>query len=493
MRYPEGESDHGPLRPLFDRRLKLEFHGSRVTSDAGLLAYRELDDALGLTALAGGVVADSRTGRVILRLSGDGGDRADGNSVFCRTAAVFARCLHPLHHPTTEGLPGRNGWHGIVGLLRQSVYGRLAGYEDVNDADRLGRDPAMRWIVGGKAVERGGASTSQMGRFETELLANNENLAALADLSGTWIDRVHDLDPPRRVVLDMDSSVSPTFGEQEGTAYNGHFGCTCYHPLFVFNQFGDLERCALRPGNVHSAHGWRDVLVPVVERYKERAIRLYFRGDAAFASPEIYDYLEAEGMLYAIRLPANKVLQESIAHLLKRPVGRPPKDVRRYHASFSYQAGTWDKSRRVVAKVEWHPGELYPRVGFVVTNLGRPAERVVAFYNQRGTAEQWIKEGKNAIRWTRLSCRRFDHNAVRLQLHALAYNLGNFMRTLALPDAVEQWSLTSLREKLIKIGAKIVRHGRYVTFQMAEVVIPRDLFADILRRIDRLRPPPVPA
>ena len=449
MRNPEGESDHGPLRPLFDRRLKLEFHGSRVTSDAGLLAYRELDDALGLTALAGGVLADSRT--------------------------------------------GRNGWHGIVSLLRQSVYGRLAGYEDVNDADRLGRDPAMRWIVGGKAVERGGASTSQMGRFETELLANNENLAALADLSGMWIDRVHDHDPPRRVVLDMDSSVSPTFGEQESTAYNGHFGCTCYHPLFVFNRFGDLERCALRPGNVHSAHGWRDVLVPVVERYKERASRLYFRGDAAFASPEIYDYLEAEGMLYAIRLPANKVLQESIAHLLKRPVGRPPTDVRRYHASFSYQAGTWDKPRRVVAKVEWHPGELYPRVGFVVTNLGRPAERVVAFYNQRGTAEQWIKEGKNAIRWTRLSCRRFDHNAVRLQLHGLAYNLGNFMRTLALPDAVEQWSLTSLREKLIKIGAKIVRHGRYVTFQMAEVVIPRDLFADILRRIDRLRPPPASA
>ena len=363
MRNLEGESDHGPLRPLFDRRLKLEFHGSRVTSDAGLLAYRELDDALGLTALAGGVLADSRT--------------------------------------------GRNSWHGIVSLLRQSVYGRLAGYEDVNDADRLGRDPAMRWIVGGKAVERGAASTSQMGRFETELLANNENLAALADLSGMWIDRVHDHDPPRRVVLDMDSSVSPTFGEQEGTAYNGHFGCTCYHPLFVFNQFGDLERCALRPGNVHSAHGWRDVLVPVVERYKERAIRLYFRGDAAFSSPEIYDYLEAEGMLYAIRLPANKVLQESIAHLLKRPVGRLPKGVRRYHASFSYQAGTWDKPRRVVSKIEWHPGELYPRVGFIVTNLSRPAERVIAFYNQRGTAEQWIKEGKNAIRWTRLSCRRF--------------------------------------------------------------------------------------
>ena len=109
----------------------------------------------------------------------------------------------------------------------------------------------------------------------------------------------------------MDSSVSPTHGEQEGTAYNGHFACTCYHPLFLFNQFGDLERCALRPGNVHSAHEWRDVLEPVVERYKEREIRLYFCGDAAFASPEIYDYLEAEGILYAIRLAANKVLQEN--------------------------------------------------------------------------------------------------------------------------------------------------------------------------------------
>ena len=191
----------------------------------------------------------------------------------------------------------------------------------------------------------------------------------------------------------MDSSVSPTHGEQEGTAYNGHFACTCYHPLFLFNQFGDLERCALRPGNVHSAHEWRDVLEPVVERYKEREIRLYFCGDAAFASPEIYDYLEAEGILYAIRLAANKVLQENIAHLLKRPVGRPPNDVRRYHASFRYQAGSWTTPRRVVAKVEWQPGELYPRVGFIVTNLSHSAERVGAFYNRRGTAGQWIKEG----------------------------------------------------------------------------------------------------
>jgi len=437
------------LRVDFDRRLKLEFHGSKITSDGGFLAYRELDDALELTEGAEDVFDDSRT--------------------------------------------GKNGWHGMTGQFRQSLFGRLGGYEDVNDAERLGRDPAMRWIIGGKAVERQAASTSQMGRFETELLASDANTEVLTNMNGIWIDRVHDRRPPKMIILDMDSSVSPTHGEQEGTAYNGHFGCTCYHPLFLFNQFGDLERCCLRPGNVHSANGWRDVLEPVVERYRERNLRRYFRGDAAFASPDIYEFLEGAGFLYAIRLKANKVLQQRIAHLLTRPVGRPPNHVRRYYANFRYQAASWDMPRRVVAKVEWHPGELYPRVGFIVTNLSRPAERVVAFYNHRGTAEQWIKEGKNAIKWTRLSCRKFRNNEVRLQLHALAYNLANFMRTLALPEEIKHWSLTTLREKLVKIGAKVVRHGRYVTFQLAEVAVSRKLFQKILELIDNLRRRPVPA
>jgi hypothetical protein len=448
MADPAGEADRGALRLDFDRRLMLQFRGSAITSDGGLLAYRELDDALGLTDTGADALADART--------------------------------------------GKNGRHLLVGLLRQSVFGRLAGYEDVNDADRLCRDPAMRWIVGDPAIAGSAASASQMGRFETEWLTRSENLVALADLPGRWIDKVHTRRPPRIIVLDMDSSESPTYGEQEGSAYNGHFGCTCYHPLFVFNQLGDVERCTLRPGNVHSADGWRGVLEPVVARYRSTVKRRYFRGDAAFANPEIYEFLEAEGMGYAIRLPANQVVQDKIGYLLKRPVGRPPHEVRRFHASFSYQAQSWKKPRRVVAKVEWHPGELYPRVGFIVTNLARPAERVVAFYNQRGTAEQWIKEGKGAIKWTRLSCRTFAANAVRLQLHALAYNLGNFMRTLAMPKAAEPWSLTSLREKLIKIGAKVVSHGRYAIFQMAEVAVPWQMFKEILMLIARLRAPPAP-
>src|SRR6267378_3487522 len=239
---PTGEANRGALRLDFDRRLMLQFRGAAITSDAGLLAYRELDDTLGLTHTGADTLADART--------------------------------------------GKNAQHLLAGLLRQAVFGRLAGYEDVNDADRLCRDPAMRWVVGGKAPMDRAASASQMGRFETEWLAGPENLAALADLPGQWIDAVHKRRQPRVVVLDMDSSESPTYGAQEGSAKSRHFGCTCYHPLFVFSQLGDLERSALRPGNVHSADGWRDVLEPVVSRYRGRVKRLYFRGDAAFANPE---------------------------------------------------------------------------------------------------------------------------------------------------------------------------------------------------------------
>jgi hypothetical protein len=342
-----GEAKEPRLRVAFDRRIKLEFHGARITSDGGPLAYRELDDVLGLAEIA------------ITKL--------------------------------LDGRRGKNARHTLGGLFRQAVFGRLAGYEDVNGAERLARDPAMRAIVGREGLARAAASSSQMGRFETEWLATDANLEIHADLSGAWIDRIHDCKPPRGITLDMDSSASPTHGQQEGLVWNGHFGCTCYHPLFVFNQYGDLERCLLRPGNVHSAEDWRLVLEPVIARYRERGIDLYFHADAAFAKPELYELLEADDIRYTIRLQANQVLQRRIGHLLTRPVGRPPKKPIVSYASFRYQANGWTRARRVVAKVEWHQGELYPRIGFIVTNLTRPPERVVKFYNGRGTAEQWIK------------------------------------------------------------------------------------------------------
>jgi hypothetical protein len=181
------------------------------------------------------------------------------------------------------------------------------------------------------------------------------------------------------------------------------------------------------------------------------------------------------------------VLERQIAHLLKRPVGRPSRKPKVFYHSFRYQAGSWECDRGVVAKVEWQAGELFPRVGFIVTNLKWRSKKVVRFYNRRGTAEQWIKEGQNAVKWTKLSCRRFKDNAARLQLFALAYNLANALRQLALPPSIRSWNLTTLREKLVKIGAQVVGHAKYVVLQLAEVAIPRRLFAGILERIGRLR------
>ena len=249
-----------------------------MTSDGGLLAYRELDEALGLFESIPPAIYDSRT--------------------------------------------GRNIQHDMTNLLRQSISSRLAGYEDVNDAQRLSVDPVMRAVTGKK---KNAASANTVGRFETEILALKENLDGLSKINGEWVEKATEKTPYHRVILDMDSSESPVHGEQEGSAYNGHYGCNCYHPLFCFNQYGDCEGAILRPGNVHSADRWKELLEPVVQRYKNKKVRKYFRGDAAFAKPEIYEYLEEKGLLYAIRLPANDVLYNEIKHLLIRPVGRPSK------------------------------------------------------------------------------------------------------------------------------------------------------------------------
>ena len=341
-----GDGEKTPLRLRFNSRIRLGFRGATITSDAGLLAFREFDDALGLTRIAADYFQESRT--------------------------------------------GRNIRHHLVPLLRQSIYSRLAGYDDTNDAERLSRDPAMRVIVGWQGTDKQAASTSEMGRFETELLTQEGNLSGLEGLNVEWLNRAITRTVHSRIILDIDSSVSPVHGQQEAAAYNGHFECVCYHPLFCFNQFGDCEGAMLRPGNVHSAEGWREFIEPIVERYLKAAVRLLFRADAAFAKPELYDYLETRQISYAIRLTSNDVFQRIIAQLLVRPTEWPSRKPIVSYNDFTYQAQSWNVSRRVVAKVEWHQGELFPRVGFIVTNLSYPTIGIVRFYNGRGTAEQWI-------------------------------------------------------------------------------------------------------
>ncbi len=441
-----GEKQNQPFQLSFNASLKIDFQGSRVTSDGGLILVRELDERLGFGELIAQHLTDSRKGK-------------------------------------NTQLP-------LADLLRQSVYSRIAGYEDVNDAERLSQDPTFRLIGSEKIWERGAALTSRLQSFETDLLTQAENLTGLAAINRELIAKAETIDSPQRVVLDMDSTEIAVYGQQENSAYNGHFESTCYHPLLLFNREGDCLAAKLRPGNVHSADDWEELLLPEIERQQKLGKDVVFRADAAFAKPEIYAALEERGVKYAIRIPANDSLERDIAELLTRPVGRPSHKPVVWYKSFLYQAASWKTARRVVAKVEFHFGELFPRVGFIVTNLETDSRAVVRFYNKRGTAEQWIKEGKQAVKMTRLSCHRFRSNEVRLWLSLIAYNLGNLWRRLVLPKKIENWSLTSLQQRLVKTGGRLVKHARYYWLMLAESHLTRRLFGSMVRRIEAL---PMPA
>jgi hypothetical protein len=292
-----GEIQNGPFQLSFNASLKVDFQGSRVTSDGGLILVRELDERLGFGDLIARHLTDSRRGK-------------------------------------NTQLP-------LADLLRQSVYSRMAGYEDVNDAERLSQDSTFRLIGSEKAWERGAGLTSRLQSFETDMLAEDENFAGLAAVNRELIAKAEAVDSPQRVVLDMDSTEIPVYGQQEQSAYNGHFESTCYHPLLRFNREGDCLAAKSRPGHGHSADDWEELLLPEIERQQGLGKEVVFRADAAFAKPELYEALEERGVRYAIRIPANDSLERDIAELPTRPVGRPsPKPVV-WYMGFFYRAEGW--------------------------------------------------------------------------------------------------------------------------------------------------------
>src|SRR5712692_6171132 len=301
-----GEKQNQPFQLSFNPCLKVDFQGSRVTSDGGLLLVRELDERLGLSALIVENLNDDRRGK-------------------------------------NTQLP-------LSDLLRQSIYSRLAGYEDVNDAERLSQDPTFRLIGSEKIWERGAALPSRLHWFETEVLSQDENLEGLSRINRQLLAKAEAVDSPQRVVLDMDSTEIPVYGDQEHSAYNGHFESTCYHPLLLFNEEGDCLAAKLRPGNVHSAEGWDEVLLPEIERQEELGKEVVFRADAAFAKPEIYEALEERGVKHAIRLPANDSLVK------EAEAGVPVKDLCRrlgvsdatfYHWKAKYGGLEVNEARRL--------------------------------------------------------------------------------------------------------------------------------------------------
>ena len=250
-----GEKQNQPFQLSFNPSMRVDFQGSRVAFDSGLLLVRELDELMGLSALITEYLKDDPRGK-------------------------------------NTQLP-------LPDLLRQSIYSRLAGYEDVNDVERLSQDPTFRLIGSEKIWDRGAALPSRLHWFETEVLSQVENLDGLSRINRKLIAKAEAMDSLQRVVMDMDSTEVPVYQEQ--SAYNGHFESACYHPLLLFNGEGDCLAGKLRPGNVHSAEDWEEVVLPEIERQQGLGKEVVFRADAAFAKPEIYEALEERGVKYTIR------------------------------------------------------------------------------------------------------------------------------------------------------------------------------------------------
>ncbi len=410
-----GDKQSGTIRPYFDRSIRIDFQSAKITTDTGFLLMREIDQRFNILNRVASQIDDPRS----------------------------------IRHTD----------HSLLQLLRQRVYQVAAGYEDCNYADHLRVDPALRLALGKE--HESGASQSALSRFENKILATGKGLKALEDMVSRSANTLLRRRNKRRLIIDVDSTEDPVHGNQEGAAFNGYFEQVCYHPLFCFTDNGDLLGARLRPGNAHSADGVIDLISPLINRYRPWFKQFWLRGDAAFAGPDLYEFCEDRRITYFVRISSNSGLKRLIGPHLKRPVGRPPASgIQVKVIEFQYWAESWDKPRRVVCKIEWHVDELFPRVGFIVTNSNLEAHKVITVYNGRAEIENRIKEGKNTLRWDKTSCHRFAANQARLLVGCLAYNLLHMIRDTAFWGQSVRPSIDSIIRRLLKVGARVVYHAR---------------------------------
>lgn len=443
-----GENNYNTIRVDFDRKIKVIFNGEKVTSDGGVIALAELDNKLGLIKHLYERIEDNR-----------------------------------VQHLTR---------HSIENLIKERLFCIAAGYEDGDDADELRDDPAMKRVSRKGDDSVGLASQPSVSRLENELLADGENLEVITDESLEWAIMFYRINGNKRIQLDVDSSNADTHGKQEGSVYNAHFGSTCYHPLILQDiNYGIELKTMLRPGNVYTSDDVCNFLRPVFERLSKEGFKdISITADSGFATPEFYELCEEYNVTYFVRLKSNAVLERAAIDLMTRPRGRPGEGPLVRYKGFSYQAGSWNKERRVVVKSVHQPDMLFADIYFIVTNSKIPNKEVYRRYNRRGKAEQRIDEGKNTIHWNRLSCHTFEANCVRLQLYTLAYNLMNLFRLLGMEGDARRWRLQTIRLRLIKIGARVTKRSRYFWFHMGGGKWLRQFFRRMIHRIQRL---PCPA
>jgi hypothetical protein len=393
--------------------LEAAFDGGRITSDGGLLWLSEADSELGLCEAISERVPEWRK---------------------------------------------RRGRHSLKSLIRQRVFQIACGYEDQNDSDTLREDPLLK-LVCGSLPESGRDLASQPTFSRLENSANRRSCRQIAEILFELYLRERDKDgTPEKVLLDFDATADPTHGDQEGSFYHGYYRQHIYHPLLVFDGETGHPICALlRAGNTHASRSAVAVLKRIVGRLRGRwpEVEIEIRADAGFAVPALYEYCEAEGITYTVGLVTNPRLRKMAEDLLAEATEsyeQKGEKVRLFSEGI-YEAGSWERKRRVVYKAE--AVEKGTNTRFVVSTRADEPKELYEFYAGRGEGENWIKDLKLHTKADRLSCMRFISNQFRLLLHAAAYWLLDALRRKLVGGGVRRMQLDTLRLSLIKIGGRV--------------------------------------
>jgi hypothetical protein len=424
----------------FNSRMVVNFEGGNLTSDAGLLLYKEFDHKLGL----------SETIKTML--------------------VVHDPILH-RDHPNSD-------------VVVQKVYQHLAGYHTDEHADDLYAEPLLTAMMNKERL----ASQPTISRFNEK--ASIDTAKSIERINEVLQKRVYTLKQQDHFVLDVDSSNFAAYGDQHGANFNSHYQQNGFHPLLCFDGLtGDCLKVELRAGNVYTSRQVVRFMAPLLKRYETWVPNalVVIRGDSGFAVPKLFELAEVKGNKYVIRLKSNARLQSTAQAMADKLLNPERLHVRQIHyREFMYQASSWDRARRVVVKMERPAGELLFQFTFIATNMELQPKNVVRFYFQRGHMENFIKEAKNGFSCDKMSSTDFESNVVKLQIAMLAYNFNNWFRRICVPEEMKPSRMETLRTKLIKIAGKLVCSGRYWTWKLCSSCVYRNEFMQTLRNISKI-------
>lgn len=425
----------------FNRKIKLSNDGGALSSDTGEFLFREFDEK----------VRFSKTLEKHLKLR-------DSRAYY---------------------------FHSNENLLRQKIYQIIAGYSEDDAADQLTKDPVFTQIIGTPAL----ASQPSLSRFYTRF--DKESIDHLNQANQELVDKIHSFRGSEALFIDLDSTHSDTYGNQEDSSYNAHYGTMGFHPLVAFDgATGDFLKAKLRPGNVYTSNGVVEFIQPLIEHYNEKfpETSLFLRGDSGFAVPSLYELCEKESVLYVIRLKSNPQLQ-SLAK--EYHPSSAPLDISKteyYYEETIYQAKSWSKPRKVIIHSVRPAGELFFTHSFFVTNFEVASSKdIVSAYQKRGTMENYIKESKNGFYLDHMNSHSFLVNTVKMMLSLLAYNLTNWLRTLCFPQGQKMMQIDTIRTRLIKVASKLVKSGRSYYFKLSTSFVYQKFFWNVLGQIQKLQ------